>query len=1011
MARLRISLFATCLLAIAPLSAAETIGNDQLSVSWEKGRYVLMCQGKPFASCRMNTGATAVSISSITDVNFGKGQAIEAATSEGNRQTVKVFPGVPFALFSSSIVNHESTAVVLNKVPLVDAQLEPGAALDQLVGLGTGGLYPIASNPPSFAWMTIADKKAGTGIIAGWLTHEHGTGVVTTRVDGGHVGLEGRLEYGRLRIEAGASATSETFALGWFADARMGMEAWADAVAKHLAITLPPMPIVYCTWYDNVHGGSGNETSLAELASFAARELKPYGFSCVQIDDGWQLGDSKGNGSAKNFSQYNPHGAYGKGMKATADNLRSLGLTAGLWILPFGGSWNDPFFAAHQDWFVKRQEDGKPYDTAWGGTSLDMTEPGARAFVAGEIRQAVQDWGYHYLKLDGLSTGIGVKPMYVEDSWKEDNLGDAVFHDPSKTNIDAFRDGLRLVREAAGRDTFILGCCAPQNMRSYAGVFGLVNAMRMGPDNDGSWSGWKGSSDFGSRNYHLNGRIWWSDPDPMYVRPSIPLESARCIASWNSISGQMISVSDWLPTLPVERLDIIRRTIPGHGVTARPIDLFRTWPPRQWLVSDLRPDRQRRDVLGLFNWTYQTEQAALPVAGLGLPPAEEYIAFDFWNRVFLKPFKDAMTMSVPGAACRILAVRPLLPHPFLISTSRHVTQGIVEVKQEAWDDRLGTLTGTSAVVAGDAYELRVVACSPSPGWTLTGAAVADGDTAVGVTISTSAANGLVRVLIAAPISREVTWTLHFAPAKTTLPPARIEGATATFSEDGDELTLTWKPIDGTWCEVDSGLGSAITNEIGRYSVTDVPPDQELHIRLTAVSWSGQRGETNELVVRTPKPRARPPLPPKPTLALGSLKALEARTGYGSVNANSSVNGKPLSIDGVVYANGVGVHAESLLVYEVKKDYRRFVAIVGVDDEVKDSPACVVFRVIAEIGNEKRQLAASPKLRGRRPPASWYFDVTLPEKCTRVRLVVDDAGDGNNSDHADWVDTGFITAGP
>src|SRR5271168_1470783 len=101
-----------------------------------------------------------------------------------------------------------------------------------------------------------------------------------------------------------------------------------------------------------------------------------------------------------------------------------------------------------------------------------------------------------------------------------------------------------MIRDAAGADVFILGCCAPQNMRSYAGSFGLVDAMRVGPDNGGNWESWKQASpDFGSRNYHLNGRIWWCDPDPIYVRTNIPLASARCIASWNAIAGEMISLS------------------------------------------------------------------------------------------------------------------------------------------------------------------------------------------------------------------------------------------------------------------------------------------------------------------------------------------------------------------------------------------------------------------------------------------------------------------------------------
>ena len=1004
-----------CLLVVfCNVTAAEAIHNDRFLVVCDQGRYALSVQGqdKPFAYIPIRVTGAQVATSIVNDADFGRGLAIENTAADGSADSIQIFPGLPFVLYNAVITNPEKTPVVVNKVPLFDADLQPGQPLDALVGLGTGGLNPLARSPASFAWLTIADPRSRTGIVAGWLTHERGTGVVTTAIKDGRLGMEARLEYGCLRLEPGKAIRTETFALGWFADARLGMESWADAVAKRLAITLPPMPIVYCTWYDNVHGGSSDEKHLAELAAFAAKELKPYGLSCVQIDDGWQLGDSKGNGSAKNFSQYNPHGAYGSGMKATADNLATHGFTAGLWILPFGGSWNDPFFAEHQDWFAKRKDDGKPYDTPWGGTALDMTHPGARAFVAGEIRQAVHDWGYHYLKLDGLSTGLAVKPMYVEDSWKEDGFGDAVFHDPTKTNVDAFRDGLRLVREAAGPGAFILGCCAPQNMRSYAGVFGLVNAMRMGPDNDGSWSGWRGSCDFGSRNYHLNGRIWWSDPDPMYVRASIPLDSARCIASWNSISGQMISLSDWLPGLPADRIDIIRRTIPSHGVTARPIDLLTTWPPRQWQVTDQRRDHQRRDVVGLFNWSYKAEDSTVALADLGLPPAEECIAFDFWNRIFLRPFTGALTVNVPGAACRVLAVRPLLAHPFLISTSRHVAQGIVEVTKEAWDDQGNALFGSSAVVAGDAYELRVVAIAPAAGWTLIGSALSPADVAAGGTIAATGTNGLIRAVITSPVSRDVTWTLRFARGGAQAsPPAKTAGAAWAMTEDGEDVRLSWKIADGAACEVAYGHGDPVLCDTGTCTITGLEPGKTYQVRLTPVAWSGVRGDATELVVKTPPARACPPVPPAPTVRLTTLKAIEARTGYGKVTPNASMDGHPLSVGGAVYANGIGVHAESLLVYEVKPEYRRFVAVAGIDDEVTGSPASVQFKVIAEVGDDKVQIASSPRLRAKQPLTKWHFDVAIPERCTRLRLVVEDAGDGISNDHADWVDAGFVTAAP
>ena len=80
----------------------------------------------------------------------------------------------------------------------------------------------------------------------------------------------------------------------------------------------------------------------------------------------------------------------------------------------------------HQDWFVKRA-DGTPYDTAWGGTCLDMTHPGAQEYLRGIVRRLTQEWGYRYLKMDGLCTGAGVQQIYVNDAYKEDGIGDAVF--------------------------------------------------------------------------------------------------------------------------------------------------------------------------------------------------------------------------------------------------------------------------------------------------------------------------------------------------------------------------------------------------------------------------------------------------------------------------------------------------------------------------------------------------------------------------------------------------------
>ena len=161
------------------------------------------------------------------------------------------------------------------------------------------------------------------------------------------------------------------------------MEAWADAVAKIQRIHLPAQPAGYCTWYSQPYGGASDEKHLAEQATFAARELAPFGFSVVQIDDKWQAGIST-NGPKRNFTTHAEKGPYPSGMKSIADKISSLGLVPGIWFMPFAGTYYDPFFKEHQDWFVKN-ENGQPFETAWGGTCLDMTSPGAREHVrAGE---------------------------------------------------------------------------------------------------------------------------------------------------------------------------------------------------------------------------------------------------------------------------------------------------------------------------------------------------------------------------------------------------------------------------------------------------------------------------------------------------------------------------------------------------------------------------------------------------------------------------------------------------
>jgi hypothetical protein len=363
--------------------------------------------------------------------------------------------------------------------------------------------------------------------------------------------------------------------------------------------------------------------------------------------------------------------------------------------------------------------------------------------------------------MDGLWTGSATEMRYVNDAYKDDQIGNARFHDPDRTNVEVFRSGLRLVREAAGRDVFLLGCCAPQNMRSYGGAFGLLDAMRIGPDNKAQWPALLRGPAYGSRNYHLHGRIWYNDPDPLYVRTTLPTPDARLICSWLTVSGQLSVSSDAFADLPAERLDLLRRTMPSHGLRPRPVDLFEQPVPRIWLLTDER-DGVRRDVIGLFNWSTREVRLEYPLDRLGLPEKGEYAAFEFWSNRLLPPLVDRLQQTLPARSCAVWAVRRVSNHPQLLSTSRHITQGVVDVLAEKWDGRARALQGQSRVVGGDAYEMRI---HRPKGWKTSGVEVAEQDRTAAVTASFKEEDGLVRVTIRSPKSREVSWKVRFQGVK------------------------------------------------------------------------------------------------------------------------------------------------------------------------------------------------------------------------------------------------------
>jgi hypothetical protein len=996
------------LLAAACLAqGATTIENDRYKVDIEAADGSFAITAKPGAKKVLpvgklsGTGGTA-KIVALDDKNFGKGQGVEIAYPNGNREVVALHSGLPFVTFRSILRNNGNEPVVLNHVPTVSAAVDLGVPPTEVNTLGTGGLFPPDKNPGSYVFLGVVDPKTRSGVVGGWLTHDRGSGVVFSSVEDGAARLQAQIEYGCLRIKPGEEAVAETFAIGYFDDARFGLEDYADAIGKIYAVKMLPQSAGLCTWYMDRHAAACDEVNLKELNAVCAKELKPFGFDFMLIDDNWQDG-VKENGPKKNFTTHAADGPYPSGMKAAAENMESFGLTPGIWFMPFAGNYKDPFFKDRQHLFVKNTN-GQPYETSWGGTCLDLTLPETQEFVRSIVHRIAHDWGYKLFKMDGFWTGSATPQMYVNDAYKQDGIGDAVFSNPDKTNIETLRDGAKLVREAAGPDVFLLGCTVVQNMRSFGGSFGLLDAMRVGPDtNDGSIG-----SLHASRVWFLNGRVWWNDPDFVSVRASQPLDRARLNAGWTAISGQLYYLSDWVPIYPADRLDIVKRTIPAHGLPARPVDVFEQQIARIWIVTDTR-QAVRRDVVAYYNWDKDRAEISATPERIGLPPAKEYVGFDFWANKFIPPFSGNLTATLPGASSRIMAIRPVSEFPQLLSTSRHVTQGIIDVTDEKWDAAKSQLSATSKMVGNDPYELRIVVPSSDKSWRATGIKVSDEDVAAGVKASIKQDGPRIRAALSSPVSREVKWQVAFerGEAIDILPPPV---ANLKANVEFNLITLSWNENGAAAYRVTRSDGQVSTEPVAMFVDTKFPRENPLTYTVEALGGDGKAAAPVSIKATPLTKLTAPPVPPLPTISLNATNTKFVQNTAGTARFGLSYTGKPLSIDGKTYENGYGTHANAIAVATIPKGATRFVATVGIDDAARqDARASVIFEVygdVNEMGEKPVLLAQSPVLTTKEL-SSWNFNVELNTRFKEVRLVVKDAGDSVHSDHADWVNAGFI----
>ena len=307
-------------------------------------------------------------------------------------------------------------------------------------------------------------------------------------------------------------------------------------------------------------------------------------------------------------------------------------------------------------------------------------------------------------------------------------------------------------------------------MRSFGASIGLVDAMRIGPDFNHDGESIRTGAIRASRLYFLNGRVWWNDPDPCPIREKGnattdgaskgigSLTRARLLPSFVAVSGQFFLSSDWLPNLPEERLEIMKRTMASHTGVARPVDAFSKSLPSIWIASDSKTGTDR-NVIGLYNWelTPQTIQSDLVWAGLKANTS--YYGFDFWNNLPINNVETLISEDLMAESCKVIAVRAKTNHPVVVSTSQHVTQGMIDLVKEVWKNNI--LSGESKLIADDTYEIRIAGINDGENRQIKSAKLCKKYKDVSIEILPSKETGWIRLLIKSKETKLIKWQLKF----------------------------------------------------------------------------------------------------------------------------------------------------------------------------------------------------------------------------------------------------------
>jgi hypothetical protein len=726
----------------------------------------------------------------------------------------------------------------------------------------------------------------------------------------------------------------------------------------------PLPPAGWCSWY--FYYQEISEDEVKRNADWIAQNLKDYGAVYVQIDDGWQ-GTGHGLGENRDWTTIDKR--FPGGMAALAAYIKTRGLKPGIWLAPHGQSNEAVVKLNHGVFLIK--PDGSSASSTWEGKFLvDPSAPESQHYLK-DLFSTLSAWGYEYFKIDG-------QPIVIREYRNKKSS----MKNPVDDGDELYRETLRSIRTAIGPGRYLLGCW----VIPLEGI-GLMNGSRIGADVLPNWDGFKFALRATMEYYFLHNIVWYADPDVLVVRSPLPLEQARAWATLQGLTGQSLLTSDRLPDLSPDRVDLLRRVYPAVDIV--PMDLFKS--ERNKRILDLKISHLGRnyDVVGVFNFDEMKSAATfISWKDLGLPEDTPVHVFDFWNKEYLGAWENGLSIELSPASTRVLTLLPETDHPQLISTSRHLTQGWVDLLSQAYDPANNSYYGKSSIIRNDPYEIRFV-FPRGKNFIIKRASARVATGSLPVRISNH--QGWATIELNSSHTTEVRWSVSFAPADLYHFPVREPQNLWVERVGIDGANLRWtvqhQPVAGYKLWLNGKMLGATTTPVFALSKLDAAASYLAEVQTV---WqdgtlSGKKAQLQFTLKQL--------LPDE--VYLSELDPLRQTPGWRQSEFNRNFNGGGISINGKHFEKGIGMPTNSEIEFALNGTYTNFSTVVGIDDEHSNKSSIVEFFVLGD-GKELWRSDGTKKADGAKSVKVNVKDVR------RLMLRVRRDGEGGRI-QADWGD--------